>query len=103
MTVIELQDIHIIQTNGIQIEFIVMKTSLISDKILCFGDFQEGKDLNKKIFEQFLYTVNDYKYDIHDAISICTGDMYGESYIHLNGKRIEIRAKMEFQVLIIIK
>ena len=93
MTAIESQDTHIIHMNGIQIEFIVLKTSLVKDKILCFGDFQEGHDLNKKIFEQFLYMINDYQYQIDDAISICTGDMYGESFIDKNGKRIEIRGK----------
>lgn len=84
---------HVIQVDQLCFDFCVLKTPLISDKLLCFGDFQEGVDLNKKIFDQIIYTISDNQYDLSDATIICTGDMYGESYINEKGKRIIIKGK----------
>lgn len=82
-----------VQVDQLCFDFCVLKTPLVVDKLLCFGDFQEGRDLNKKIFDQIIYTITDNQYDLSDATIICTGDMYGESYINEKGKRIIIKGK----------
>ncbi len=84
---------HIVQIDQLYIDFCVLKTPLIRDKILCFGDFQEGCELNKKIFDHIIYTISDNQYDLSDATIICTGDMYGESYVNEKKQRVIIKGK----------
>lgn len=76
-------------------EICVIKSDLIESPILTFGDFQECDQINNLIFDYAFDRLKDLGYgqQCTEAISICCGDMYEESYFDENGNRIEIRGK----------
>lgn len=79
--------------HGKYFEICVIKTDLIKDPILAFGDFQECDKINNLIFDYAFDRLKDLGYanQCKEAISICCGDMYGETYFDDNGHRVEIR------------
>jgi Icc-related predicted phosphoesterase len=78
----------------VSFELCIISTKLINTfSILSFSDFQESHQLNKIIFDFAFERFNDLGYNISNTLSICCGDMYGESFYDANGKRIEIKGK----------
>ena len=74
--------------HGVSFEIVVLRTSLVKDKLFLFGDFQEDAQINSEIFDYAISMLTALNYDISDAISISSGDMYGES-----NKRISLKVK----------
>lgn len=78
---------------GVRFEIIVIKTNLIKDcSILTFSDFQDCDENNNLVFDFAFNRFNDLDYNLNNTISICCGDMYGESYFE-NNKKIVIKGK----------
>ena len=75
--------------HNVRFEISVIKTNLVKDNILAFGDLQDCEELNVDIVNYALQLLKEYMID-KDVITILTGDMYGESY-YINGKKVVIK------------
>jgi predicted phosphodiesterase len=76
---------------GVNFEICIIKTNLTKDAILSFGDFQECCSTNNIIFDFAFDVISDLGYNFDNINSICSGDMFGETYFDDNGTRVLIK------------